>query len=133
MPQMADITIKKADGTTDVVYTALVPSGGDRFAAFWQGQTQGPNPSLQPLFSTASRWNGSQTARRVDLTYRWVQYYTNPANTQPTLANVAPFSGSFLLPMGFDQSNAVEAAAQLGNLISSALVQEILRTGYSAS
>lgn len=35
MPQMANITVKKADGTTDVVYTALTPAGGDNSPARW--------------------------------------------------------------------------------------------------
>jgi len=45
MPSMADITVKKNDGTTDVTYTAISAASGDK----------------SPLFGAATR-----SVRRLD-------------------------------------------------------------------
>lgn len=39
MPTMANITVKKADGTTDIVFDAIAGSGGDTSAARWRQDT----------------------------------------------------------------------------------------------
>jgi len=40
MPSMANITVKKNDGTTDATYTALTPSAGDKVSAQWRNNSQ---------------------------------------------------------------------------------------------
>lgn len=41
MPTLANITIKKADGTTDVVYTAIAGAAGDNTPAMFRNETIG--------------------------------------------------------------------------------------------
>lgn len=39
MPTMANLTVKKYDGVTDIVYDALSASGGDGSPAVWRQDT----------------------------------------------------------------------------------------------
>ena len=53
MPSMASITVKKYDGTTDIVFDALSASGGDNSPAVWRqdtGATAGLPVGLRSLF-----------------------------------------------------------------------------------
>lgn len=51
MPNMANITVKKADGTTDVVYTALTPSAGDKTSARWSLTASSTKANLRLLWN----------------------------------------------------------------------------------
>jgi len=48
MPTMGNIVVKKADGTTDITYSSVVPSAGDTSPAIWQSQTVGSAPLHYP-------------------------------------------------------------------------------------
>lgn len=130
MPTMADITVKKNDGTTDVVYTAFTPSAGDKTPAAWKNQTVGTAQSHRPALSLMSRDNGVNTARRVEGTY-----------TYPTLAvgtdgktNVVDkyiIGFSAVLPKAMPDADVNEAVSQGCNLIASALIKSSLKIGYA--
>lgn len=50
-----------------------------------------------------------------------------------SVADKVTFNGSFSLPKSMPLVDTNEAAVQLANLIASALVKEMLKSGYSAS
>lgn len=67
MPTMANITVKKFDGTTDIVFDALSGSGGDGSPAVWRqdtGAAAGLPVGLRKSFKLWTTWNGPKTADR---------------------------------------------------------------------
>jgi hypothetical protein len=130
---MANITVKADDGTTDVVYTALVASGGDRSPAVWRANASTGTPGQRPELRISSRNNGDNTARRIDGQFTFPSVYTDTNTSTTKVLNRANASFSAVLPADFPDASANEFGAQLGNLLAAALVEEILSTGYSAT
>lgn len=72
MPQQANITIKKKDGTTDQVWTAVSPSAGDGVEAEWRNQSVGTVPAFQPKLTVKGRKGGANGLRRkMDSVVLW--------------------------------------------------------------
>lgn len=72
MPQIANITVKKNNGTTDIVFDALSGSGSDSAPAVWRqdtGNTAGLPYGLRSALKFLTNWNGRKTARRETLTF----------------------------------------------------------------
>jgi hypothetical protein len=130
---MANITVKADDGTTDVVYSALVASGGDRSPAVWRSNSSTGTPGQRPELRISSRNNGDQTARRVDGQFTFPSVYTDTNTSTTKVLNRANCSFSAVIPSDFPDVSAAEFGAQLGNLLASTLVEEILTSGYSAT
>lgn len=130
MPTMANITVKKADGTTDVIYTAVAGSSGDKTPAIWRNQTVGTTPSEYPTLTLSSRSNGPGTARRVDFSYTWPTT-SQDAGGNKVVDGRANFSGSYLVPQNQTQGVIQEQVYQACNLIASALVKSCIAEGFA--
>jgi len=128
---MANIVIKKADGTTDITYTAVVPSAGDSSPAIWQCQSVGTAAMHYPSLEVKSRWNGQKTARRVDFVYVYPQIATDTTTSLTSVVNRMVLNGSFLVPTAVPTATAAEWAAQGPNLLASALLKSVWNPGYS--
>lgn len=131
MPSMANITVKKADGTTDITFSALQPSSGDGVSATWRSETAGSQPNVKPTLAVSSRWNGPRTARRVDFSFMYPQKYTDSTTSLDAVANRLILSGNFLLPAAVPDSEISEAVAQGTNLLVSTLLRDVLKAGYA--
>lgn len=131
MPQMANITIKASNGTTDVVYVAMAPSSGDTTKAIWRVEAADTAPAFRPVLSMQTRDNGAGDARRADiaLDYPIVQTIGGQKQKVATL----PFRVTGALPKITDDSLSKEAINDLGKLIASALIQAALQSGYAPS
>lgn len=55
MSQMANITIKKSDGTTDAIYSALSASAGEGVPAIWRNNGVGTKVNQRPEFRMISK------------------------------------------------------------------------------
>lgn len=130
MPQMANITVKKNDGVTDVVYTAVVPSAGDKSPAVWRNNTVGTAASHRPEFRTISRDNGTSSARRVDFSAVY-PYTVTGADGRIVVADKFSLSGSALVPKGMPDTDIGEAVSQTLNLAASALIKQAVKDGYA--
>lgn len=75
MPNMADITVKKANGSTDIVWTGVNPSSGDKVAALWKSQTVGASALQRPTLRlwAADASAGAQRSIRTALVYPILQ------------------------------------------------------------
>lgn len=130
MPTMANIVVKKNDNTTDITYTGVVPSAGDKTQAIWRSQTVGSAAAHQPEIRVTSRGNGPGSARRVDVQFS----YPSTAVGSDGRVNVVErynFQGSALVPLNMLTTDVNEAASQLANLIASALVKSCLKEGFA--
>lgn len=130
MPNMANIVIKKADGTTDVTYTAATPSAGDKSPAVWKNQSVGTVLAARPSFSLVSMDNGTKKARRLRSTFNW------PKTRVDTAGNVSVVGGasgesSHLIPQDMTPVEIGEYVSQYANLLASALIKASLSEGYA--
>lgn len=130
MPTMANITVKKADGTTDVVYTAVAGSSGDKTPAVWRNQTAGTTPAEYPVLTLTSRANGTGTARRTDFSFTWPTT-SQDAGGNKVVDGRASFSGSFLVPQNQANSVIQEQVYQACNLIASQLIKSSVADGFA--
>lgn len=133
MPTMANITVKKADGTTDVTYTAVCPSSGDGVAAVWRNDAGGASASLKATLTCSSKTNGSKTARQVELNFALPWGITDSTTGLTTVKNKVPIKVFAVVPLEIPDTVIAEAVAQATNLFSSALVRSTINAGYSPS
>lgn len=131
MPQMANVTVKKADGTTDVVYSALTPSSGDKTAAQWRCETAGASAALRPVLSMQSTYNGPRTARRIDVAFQFPWTITDSATTVTTVKARIPASLQITVPTEIPDTAVAEAVAQFANLLKSQLLQDSFKAGFA--
>lgn len=129
---MANITIKKADGTTDVVYTQKVPSAGDKSPAVWKNDTVGTVLAARPTFSIVSMDNGNRKARRLRTSFLWPKTRTDTAGNV-TVSGGASSESSHLVPQDMTPSEITEYVAQYANLLASALIKASVNDGYAPS
>lgn len=129
MPSMANITVKAANGTTDVVYTALAPSGGDSTPAYWRAEGAGASASVRPVFSLMSKSNGPKTARRV--TGNGTYPHVATVDGVETVVNRIPFEFSFLVPLAVPDTVVAEAVHQMSNLVAATLVRDSVKSGFA--
>lgn len=134
MPSMASITVKKADGTTDIVFDALAPSGGDNVPAVWRqdtGAVAGLPVGLRSAFKVLSKWNGPRTARQVQFELVFPYAVQDSTTTLFAAKDRCVFNGVFTMPQGIPSSNLNEAAAQGLNLLAAALIKSAVNSGYA--
>jgi len=133
MPGLANVTIKKNDGTTDIVWTGIVPSSGDNVAAVWRSDTAATQNNCKPTAQMVAKPNGDKTAKRINLEFRFPQSYTESTTGLVKVANVLPVSMSFLVPQSMPQAQIDEAVSQTANLLASTLFKDCVKQGLAAS
>lgn len=133
MPQMADITVKKNDGTTNVVYTAVSPSSGEGVPAIWKSQTIGVAPAHQPEFRLASREAVKGAKRALRSTFQYPQIATNSTTGLTAVVDRASADTNWTFPKGMAQADINEFVTQYANMLVSTLVVSCVKNGYSAT
>lgn len=131
MPSMANITVKKSDGTTDVVYTGVCPSSGDAVAAVWRSETGGTCAALKPTLTSVTKINGAKTARQVEVNFAFPWGVTDSTTGVTSVKNKVPMKFFAAVPMEIPDAVIAEAVAQGLNLLGSALIREVVKSGYS--
>lgn len=132
MPQLANITVKMNNGTTDIVYTAMQPSSGDGVAAVWR-QTTNAYPSCQAELRIAAKPAKGKMGRSVRGTFVYPQAITNSTTGVTSVLTTAYADFNFVLDKQMSQVEINEASAQFANLMASALVKSCLAAGFSAN
>lgn len=129
MPAMANIVVKKANGTTDVTYTALVPSAGDSSPARWTENSASTIRGHRPTIEVRSQYNGPRTARRVTVIFKYpiVEIIGGVA----TKTGDVPVELSTVIPSSITDAVADEAIAQATNLLVAPLLRSSLVSGYA--
>lgn len=129
MTSMANITVKADNGTTDVVYTALTPAGGDGTEALWRANATGATASSHPIFAMKTRWNAKRNARRVEIRGSYPYAITDTTTTRVSTPNFVPFNATMALPTDVPDSVVNEAVSQFLNLMASVLVKSAIKEG----
>lgn len=131
MPAIANITVKKNDGTTDIVYTGVSPSSGDGVPAIFKAQTVGTAQAHQPELRISSRDAMKGERRNLRCTYVYPQIATNSTTGVTSVVDKASADINWNIPKGMAQADVNEFASQLANLIVSTLVKQCVKDGYA--
>lgn len=131
MPQLADIVVKKNDGTTNITYVGLVPSAGSDIPAVFKATSVGSAPAHQPELRVLARDADGGKKRAVRGTFVYPQIATNTTTGVTSVIDAALADVNFKFPKSMSQADLNEAAAQFGNLCSAALVQAVMKSGYA--
>lgn len=133
MPTMANITVKKADGTTDIVYDALSASGGESSPAVWRqdtGAVAGLPVGLRAVFKLQSQWNGPKTARQMKFNFVLPYAVQDSTTTLYSAKDRVVLDGIITLPQGIPAATLNEAVQAL-NLLAASLTKTAVQSGYA--
>jgi len=131
MATQANIVVKKNDGTTDVTYTAVVPSSGDRTPARWLNQAVGTALQHRPSLKHVSRDNGDGTARRHEFTFTYPQLSTDSGTGVTKVERLVTIGGFAVVPTEMPSTDVNEAIAQGFNLFASAHFKANVQSGFA--
>lgn len=123
-------TVKKNDGTTDIVFTAIQASGGDSSPAVYRSETVGTAVAHRPRLEVSSRANGPKTARRVEGVFYYPTTITG-SDGKISVVDKAVGGFTFLGPLAMPSVDLNEAASQFSNLLGHADMKAMLKTGYA--
>lgn len=136
MPAMANITVKKFDGTTDIVYDALSGSGGDGSPAVWRqdtGAVAGLPVGLRKILKLLTGWNGPKTARQAKFNFVAPYAVQDTTTTLWSAKDRVVIEGIASVPQGIPASEINEAVYQFCNLMAANLVKQSVSAGYAAT
>jgi hypothetical protein len=133
MTAMAAITIKKDDGTTNVTYSVVTASGGDKSPAVWRNNSFGGTPGQRPELRLSAAPNGDNTGRKLTGSFTYPALYTDTSTGLTQVRNRANFQFTAFVPAEMPDADAAEFGAQIGNLLADALIEDCLTLGYSAT
>jgi hypothetical protein len=134
MATASNLTVKAADGTTDVVYAVQTGAAGDGSKARWGADPHAVGRrDLRPYFEMKSNPNGNLTARRSDLAFAWPVYSKDSSVTPPayTLLGWNRFSGSYSILQASTDDDVNETIAESVHLMNHPDVVAALKTTYT--
>lgn len=133
MPTMANITVKKNDGTTDIIYTAQAGAGGDKIPAVWKAPvvTNGTAPAHAPEFKLMAQSNAAKTARRLIGTLSYPSISLDSATSIATVKSRAIIEINGVLPLDMPQAAIDEAVSQAANLFVANLTKDSMKQGFA--
>lgn len=133
MPSLANIVVKKNDGTTDITYTGVSPSSGDGTPAVWKSQTVGTAQSHQPELRLLSKDAKAGANRHVRSTFQYPQIATNTTTGLTSVVDRASAATDWNFSKGMSQTEINEFVTQYANLLVATLVKDCVKSGFSAS
>lgn len=131
MPSLANITIKKHNGTTDIIWTGLQRSAGDKSPAVYRSDTVSTIPANRPKAEVTSRDNAKGTTRIMEVNINFPVLAT--INGVETIVADQPMKLFVPVLQGVDSAQVNEAVSQGLNLISSAHIRAQILEGYAAN
>lgn len=129
MPTLADITVKKYDNTTDIVWKGINPNGGDGGRSLFRPDVAfASTPTgFRPVFMTSQRTSAQGRVSQIDAAYPHTYVETNTGLirmirgvTMKVILTVDP---------GVPFATQSEGAYQLLNLAASASIKDHLMSG----
>lgn len=130
MAQQTNITVKKYDGVTDVVYSAVLPASGST-AAVWRAPTLGTAQAHQPELRIKSSKNKSGSVQRVEGVMVYPEIITG-ADGSKTIANKVIVSVNVTNPTGMALTAVQEGITQALNAFASGHVKTQAIEGFAA-
>lgn len=136
MPTMAAVTVKNADGTTDIIYDALSGSGGDGSPAVWRQDTGAPAAmpvGMRKVFKLWTLWNGPKTARQGKFNFVAPYVLLDSTTSSYSSKDRIVIDGIVTVPQAIPPSEINEAIHQACNMLAADLIKQSLAAGYAAT
>lgn len=130
---MADITVKKADGTTNIVYTAIKASAGDRDTAIWRAESGATFAQGKPELVCVAKPAANNTQRVTMWKLVMPETYTDTTTGLVAVRYRDLASSTFTIDLRVPDSMHNELAAQFGNLMASPAAVAINKGGFNAT
>lgn len=130
MPNMAAVTVKKNDGTTDQIWSSIQASGGDSSPAVWRNTSVGSAPAFNPEVRMTSRPNADGSVRRLQVNMAWPQSVVGTDGVTKKV-NVMSSKIEWVVPQGMPDVDRYEAASQFANLLAAVLFKDSFKVGYA--
>lgn len=130
MPNMADIAVLKADGSTSVTYTAITPAGADQ-PAVWRNKAVGSAMSHNPELRLHSRDGNGGKSRVMRGTYVYPSIATNTTTGVTSVVQKAGGAVDLTMPKDMTAADIAEFSAQFANLLDAALIQSSIKDGFA--
>lgn len=129
MPAMANITVKKHDGTTDITYVAKTGAGGDNLSAVWRADSVSSIPAHCPTL----QFKGSSNAANTTRIMKWEFDYPiiDSSSGSPVVVGHLKGNGAIPVLQNADWTQVREGVAQQLNLLGSALMRSSFLEGYA--
>lgn len=131
MAQIANVTVKKTDGTTDVTFTAIAGAAADGQPATWQNIAGSTVRANRPMLSMKAKLNGTKQARRVDLSAKFP--VVRLQSGVDTLIGNIPLDFSVPVPEWATDAEVNEAVDQFINLLASSHIRTHIKSGFAPS
>lgn len=133
MAALANYTLKKNDGTTDILWTGIQPSSGDGTPAIWKSQTVGNAPAHQPEMRLFGREGNNGGSRVLRLTAFYPSLSTNSTTGLTTAYTRNRFVGEWTLDKNSPQTDIDEFVSQLAYMLNGTGFKAYIKSGYSAT
>jgi hypothetical protein len=133
MPSAANITVKKNDDTTDVVYTLKSPSAGENAPAIWRNDTVGTAINHRPELRVSFRQGSDGKSRQGRATFVYPEIATNTTTGVTSVVDKSSFALDFRLSQNMAAASTDECVSQFFNLLDSVLVKDCFKQGVSAA
>jgi hypothetical protein len=134
MPTMASMTVKKYDGTTDIIYDAVSASGGDGSPAVWRQDTGAAAAlpvGLRNVFKFWTLWNGSKSARQSKFNFVSPYALQDSTTTKYSASDRVVIEGIMTVPQALPATAINEAIYQACNLLAQSLIKQSAAAGYA--
>lgn len=131
MPAISDITVKKADGTTDIVYGGLQGASGDGVDAIWRQDTGNTLPlGMRPMlrFQTRRKPNGDV---KVIGRYFYPIVYIDTTTSKFIQGGVVVYKLEGDIPLTQDPTKQAEGSHQGLNLLASSAIRSACANGMA--
>lgn len=116
MPAGTNLTVKKADGATDVTFTFIDPSKGTQ-PAVWQNTAVGSAPSHRPEFRLSARDAAGGAKRLVRATMGYPQIATNSTTGVTSVVFKSLATAEWSIPRDMSATDFGELISQFANLL----------------
>lgn len=130
MPTMANITVKKNDGTTDTIYVAQKASSGNKDPAIWRVDAASTFGQGKPELQCVGKDAANGTQRVVSWKLVMPETFTDTTTGLVAVRYRDLASSVYTIDKRVPDSLHNEISAQFGNLMASVLAKQVNASGY---
>lgn len=130
MAAIASITVKKADGTTNIVWASVTGAAGNS-SALWRSTTATGTVGQQPALSVSARSNQAGTVRRIDGKVSFPSVYTETTTSLTKVRSTMILQFTASVPQDVAATDLSEFAAQATNLLVDTMVRGSITSGFA--
>lgn len=125
---MNNLTVKKADGTTSVVYVAK-RSASANTPALYTLDAANTTAVCRPRFSISDKPAAGSRSQKVEIAFAYP--VTQVVDGRTVVAATIPVTASFVIPYTVADTDISEAVSQFANLLSAPDILVSIKSGFA--